>query len=225
MSIRHELKYLISPIDAHVLARRFSTLFTRDRHAGADGSYAVRSLYFDTPDDALLRQNKEGVSRREKWRLRTYGEGGMLRLEKKAKHAGASEKSSCALSSEEARELVDEGRAPLAWERCDHPVKREFYGRQEAYLLRAASVVCYRREAFIYAPGNVRLTIDSHIASSPNPRALLDPSVPLVPIDPGRVLLEVKFDAFLPDVVRAAIETPGAVRSAYSKYALGRRYE
>lgn len=225
MSIRHELKYLISPIDAHVLVQRFSTFFARDRHAGADGSYTVRSLYFDTPDDALLRQNKEGVSRREKWRLRTYGEGGMLRLEKKAKHAGASEKSSCTLSSEEARELVDEGRAPLAWERCDHPVKREFYGRQEAYLLRAASVVCYRREAFIYAPGNVRLTIDSHIASSPNSRALLDPSVPLVPIDPGRVLLEVKFDAFLPDVVRAAIETPGAVRSAYSKYALGRRYE
>ena len=85
--------------------------------------------------------------------------------------------------------------------------------------------MCYRREAFTYAPGNVRLTIDSHIASSPNPRALLDPSIPLIPIDPGRVLLEVKFDAFLPDIVRAAIETPGAVRSAYSKYALGRRYE
>lgn len=225
MSIRHELKYLISPIDAHVLARCFSTLFARDRHAGTDGSYTVRSLYFDTPDDALLRQNKEGVSRREKWRLRTYGEGGMLRLEKKAKHAGASEKSSCPLSPEEAQELVNDGRAPLAWESCDHPVKREFHGRQEAYLLRAASVVCYRREAFTYAPGNVRLTIDSHIASSPNPRALLDPSIPLIPIDPGRVLLEVKFDAFLPDIVRAAIETPGAVRSAYSKYALGRRYE
>ena len=225
MSIRHELKYLISPIDAHVLARRFSTLFARDRHAGTDGSYTVRSLYFDTPDDALLRQNKEGVSRREKWRLRTYGEGGTLRLEKKAKHAGSSEKSSCPLSPEEAQELVNDGRAPLAWESCDHPVKREFHGRQEAYLLRAASVVCYRREAFTYAPGNVRLTIDSHIASSPNPRALLDPGIPLIPIDPGRVLLEVKFDAFLPDIVRAAIETPGAVRSAYSKYALGRRYE
>ena len=225
MTARHELKYLISPIDAHILARRFSTLFARDRHASSDGSYTVRSLYFDSPDDILLRMGKDGMSRREKWRLRTYGDGCQaFRLEKKAKRAGASEKSSCAITSAEAQAIAC-GHAPLPWDMCDRPVLREFRYRQMANLLRPTSVICYRREAFTYAPGNVRLTLDSHITSSTNPRAILDPGLPLIPVSPGSVILEVKYDAFIPDIVRHAIETPGAQRTAWSKYAWGRRLE
>lgn len=47
----------------------------------------------------------------------------------------------------------------------------------------------------------------------------------LVPYAPGAVVLEVKYDAYLPDIVRDAIQVPGAVRVAHSKYALARRLE
>lgn len=225
MSIRHELKYLISPIDAHVLARRFSMLFARDRHAGVDGSYVVRSLYFDTPDDLLLRMSKDGMSRREKWRLRTYGdECRVFRLEKKAKCAGASEKSSCQITPDEARAIVSDV-GPVPWNFCDRPVLKEFRHRQVSNLLRPVSVIAYRREAFTYALGNVRLTLDSHVASSTDAQAIINPALPLVPVAPGSVILEVKYDAFIPDIVRHAIETPGAQRVAWSKYVWGRHLE
>ena len=48
-------------------------LFPHDPHAGADGTYRVTSLYFDTPYDSALREKLDGVNRREKFRLRYYG--------------------------------------------------------------------------------------------------------------------------------------------------------
>ena len=55
----------------------------------ADGSYRVTSLYFDTPYDTALREKLDGVDRREKFRLRYYGElPGFLKLEKKFKVDG-----------------------------------------------------------------------------------------------------------------------------------------
>ena len=54
--LRHELKHQISPQEDLVLAGRLRRLFPHDAHAGADGSYRVTSLYFDTPYDAALRE-------------------------------------------------------------------------------------------------------------------------------------------------------------------------
>lgn len=56
---------------------------------GKEGSYRITSLYFDTPSDTALRQKLEGVDRREKFRLRYYGEDlSFIRLEKKFKMNG-----------------------------------------------------------------------------------------------------------------------------------------
>ena len=71
--LRHELKHQISPQEDLVLAGRLRKLFRRDAHAGADGTYRITSLYFDTPYDAALREKLDGVDRREKFRLRYYG--------------------------------------------------------------------------------------------------------------------------------------------------------
>ena len=73
--MRHELKHQISPPEDLVLSGRLRRLFPHDRHAGADGSYRVTSLYLDTPYDAALREKLDGVDRREKFRLRYYGDG------------------------------------------------------------------------------------------------------------------------------------------------------
>ena len=74
LRLRHEVKHQISPQEDLVLASRLGKLFPRDGHAGPDGSYRVTSLYFDTPYDTALREKLDGVDRREKFRLRYYGE-------------------------------------------------------------------------------------------------------------------------------------------------------
>ena len=70
---RHELKFLVTRGEGFALSSRFSALFARDGHAGADGRYEVHSLYFDTPDDRALREKLYGLRDKEKFRLRYYG--------------------------------------------------------------------------------------------------------------------------------------------------------
>ena len=70
---RHELKFELPPHEALLLAKRLGMLFPRDEHAGPDGRYTVRSLYFDTPFDDALREKHEGFTSRAKWRMRAYG--------------------------------------------------------------------------------------------------------------------------------------------------------
>jgi hypothetical protein len=83
----------------------------------------------------------------------------------------------------------------------------------------------YRREPFVYRPGNVRVTIDSDVRTGVGSLAFLDPAMPLVPI-PGeqRGVLEVKWDAFLPDIIRDAVQLNGRRPAAFSKYAAARMY-
>ena len=86
-------------------------------------------------------------------------------------------------------------------------------------------MVCYDREAFLYAPGNVRITLDRNIRTCKNSAAFLSPApYPLKPLE-GTTVLEVKYDAFRPDLVRLAVQVPDRRAAACSKYALCRRFD
>ncbi len=221
---RHELKYIVNQADAYVLARRLGHVLGRDGHAGGDGRYTVRSLYFDTPDDKALREKLEGFSRREKYRIRYYGDDpSYLRLEKKSKVEGVGTKRRASLSPEEVGRIVDGDFEFLG--RSGDPLKVELYARMKGGLLAPKSIVTYTREAFSYVPGNVRVTIDSRLHGSSVPRDFLDPRRVGLPIDPGFAVLEVKYDSFFPDVVASALRVSSRQRVAYSKYAECRRYE
>ena len=47
---RHEIKYIISLREAELLKYRLRALLRPDPHARTDGSYFIRSLYFDDTD-------------------------------------------------------------------------------------------------------------------------------------------------------------------------------
>ena len=46
LKFRHELKYQISGAELQMLRNRIDHLIPADKHAGADGIYNIRSLYF-----------------------------------------------------------------------------------------------------------------------------------------------------------------------------------
>ena len=102
LSFRHEYKHLISSSEDRLLSARLGRLFPRDSHAGPDGTYRVRSLYFDTPGNRALRQKLSGADSREKFRLRYYGDSpAFLRLEKKVRKNGLCAKRSARLTPEQ----------------------------------------------------------------------------------------------------------------------------
>ena len=222
--MRHELKHQIAPLEDLVLSGRLRRLFPHDKHAGADGSYRVTSLYLDTPYDAALREKLDGVDRREKFRLRYYGEEpAWLKLEKKFKVNGLCGKRSARLSREEGERLLA-GELGFLLER-EEPLLAELYHKLRGSLLAPRTAVCYDREAFLYAPGNVRITLDRDIRTGLSPLDFFRPErFSLKPLS-GLTVLEVKHDAFLPDLVRMAVQIPNRRAAACSKYALCRRYD
>ena len=105
------------------------------------------------------------------------------------------------------------------------PLLSELYHKLRGTLLQPRTVVCYDREAFLYAPGNVRVTLDRDLRTCGGSAGFLSPgSFPLKPLD-ALTVLEVKYDAFLPDLVRLAVQTPDRRAGACSKYALCRRFD
>ena len=224
LRLRHEVKHQISPQEDLVLASRLGKLFPRDGHAGPDGSYRVTSLYFDTPYDTALREKLDGVDRREKFRLRYYGERpDFLKLEKKFKVNGLCGKRSARLSREEGERLLA-GEPDFLLER-EEPLLAELYHKLRGSLLAPRTAVCYDREAFLYAPGNVRITLDRDVRTGLSPLDFFRPERFFLKPLSGLTVLEVKYDAFLPDLVRLAVQTPGRRAGACSKYALCRRFD
>ena len=160
----------------------------------------------------------------EPFRLRYYGERpDFLKLEKKWKVNGLCGKRSARLTLEEAERLLS-GEDAFLLERGE-PLLSELYHKLHGTLLRPRTVVCYDREAFLYAPGNVRVTLDRNLRTCRDSAGFLSPgSFPLKPLD-ALTVLEVKYDAFLPDLVRLAVQTPDRRAGACSKYALCRRFD
>ena len=222
--MRHEWKHQISPQEDLVLSSRLRKLFPRDGHAGPDGSYQVTSLYFDTPYDTALREKLDGVDRREKFRLRYYGEApAFFKLEKKFKVNGRCGKRSARLTLNETERLLA-GDDAFLLEQGD-PLLSEMYHKLRGTLLRPRTLVRYDREAFLYAPGNVRITLDRNLRTCRDSSGFLAHGrFPLKALE-GLTVLEVKYDAFLPDLVRLAVRIPDRRAEACSKYALCRRYD
>lgn len=225
MEFRHEYKFQISPQDRQLLLSRLRPLGLEDPHASA-GEYRVYSLYFDDLQDTALRQKLDGVENRDKFRLRYYnGDLSFIRLEKKSKRGGLCQKRSAPLTQGQA-EAILAGRGEVLRQRAD-PLLTEFYARL-CRGLRPAALTAYRREPFVYAPGNVRITIDRDIRTGIYARCLDAAQATLVPAaapENGEPLvLEVKYDAFLPDLIRQAIHLEGRPWTAFSKYAQCRRF-
>ena len=222
--LRHELKHRINLREDLVLSQRLKKLFAHDKNAGPGGTYRVTSLYFDTPYDSALREKIDGVNRREKFRLRYYGaDTSFLRLEKKYKINGLCGKRSARLSRAEAEALLS-GEHGFLLESGD-PLLLEFYSKLRGNGLAPRTVVCYDREAFAYATGNVRVTLDRNIRTGRSALEFFQPErCALRPLD-GSTVLEVKYDAFLPELVRLAVQTPNRRAGACSKYALCRRFD
>ena len=220
---RHELKQMINRGDDHILASRLRHIFRRDGNSGADGTYKVTSLYFDTPEDLALRQKTDGTDRREKFRLRHYGNDmSFIRLEKKIKINGLCAKYAARLTCGQAAMILEGDHGFLL--RSGDPLMMEFYSKIRGQRLRPAAMVIYDREAFVFGPANVRVTLDRNIRAGYSPEAFLNGGPSLPADDTGLTVLEIKYDEFLPDIVRMVVQVPGRKTQSYSKYAACRKY-
>lgn len=222
---RHELKYSIGYPQYLELKSRLGAVAQPDPYGGAEGSYLIRSIYFDNFTDKALREKADGAPVREKFRIRYYNDDlSYILLEKKEKDRYLCRKYDAEITESECRQLL-EGR--VGWMR-GHPAAlvQELYAKMRFQALRPKVAVSYVREPYLYGPGNVRITFDTRIRSSLFCRAFLERrEADVSAMDrPGDIILEVKYDAFLPGVIRSLLQTGAARQQAFSKYAACRRF-
>lgn len=222
---RHELKYRIPYADYLGVRSRLGKIMKSDPYSQADGTYLVRSIYFDNSDDKALREKAEGYQKREKFRIRYYNDDlSHIVLEKKIKTGRLTQKFDAVITEDECRRLLS-GDTVWMKEQPDDLV-REFYAKMRWQGLRPRLVVSYVREPYVYRAGNVRITFDSKIRTSLFNRDFLsEDRTDISATDtPDDMIMEVKYDAFLPEIIQALIQTRGIRQEAFSKYGSCRRY-
>ena len=222
LNFRHEWKHEISATDVLSLRQRLCAVMTPDKHS-INGVYHSATMYFDTPTDLALQEKLNGVSFREKFRIRYYnGDPSVIFLEKKTKIGGVGTKDSVRVTAQEVQHLLARD---LDW-MCDpqRPLCQELRRRMLTQGLAPKVIVYYTREAFTFAPGNVRVTLDYDIRAGLQCDDFLRPAPPTVPVQGNPILLEVKWDEFLPSIVRDAVQLDGRRTASFSKYAACRAY-
>lgn len=222
---RHELKYNITYWQYLQLRSRFRQVMKTDPHTESDGTYQIRSIYFDNVQDKALREKVNGVAKREKFRIRYYNDNfTYIILEKKIKDNNLCMKVSAGLKDAECRMLLA---GNLEWMR-NHPssLVQELYGKMKYQQLRPRVLVSYTREPYIYAAGNVRITFDWNVRTTMYHQKFLEEKVYDVEAVqcPGEMIMEVKYDAFLPRVIQDLIQMDGVRQQSFSKYGACRNY-
>lgn len=224
IAYRHEIKYMISASQIPVLRNRIKGIMQPDPHAGSDGVYTVRSLYFDDYRNRCFYENENGNDPREKFRIRIYNQSTeRISLECKRKERGKTWKTSCSLSAEQAVVLM-QGQAFTL--RSEHPaLLKKLLLQMQMQQLKPVVIVEYERIPLVYRDGNVRVTFDTNISASSDIRDFFSPRISKRPImQAGQHLMEVKFDDFLPDTIYQSLNLEQLQQTAYSKYYLCRKF-
>ena len=194
-----------------------------DRHA-QNGSYSIRSLYFDDINDRFYYENENGNDPRSKYRIRIYNaDTGYIRLEKKSKRADITIKESCLLSPDECSALMRGDHAAISVR--DDDIKQRLLKEMELMQLLPVIIVSYERTPFVYPAGNVRLTIDGSLCYSTDIASFLDEKVGCirpVMIDEEAVM-ELKWDDVLPEHILSFMDLGSLRRGPFSKYYISRR--
>ena len=98
---------------------------------------------------------------------------------------------------------------------------REFYYECVSQLLRPRVIVDYEREPWIMDEGTVRITFDKDVRAAVGGYDIFDKTLPALPVlEPGKLIMEVKFTEFLPGILRSLLPPASQEYTAVSKYVL-----
>lgn len=222
--LRHELKHHINYLDYVAIRNRLQVVAKQDANVGEDGTYQIRSLYFDNYQDKALREKIDGVNKREKFRIRYYNNDfSYIKLEKKSKIYGLCNKLSAAVTKEECERIIQ---GDIEWMReCKQGLLLELYAKMKYQQLRPKTIVEYTREPFVYQTGNVRITFDSKVRTGISSKDFFDLEAPTVAANEESItILEVKYDHFLPEIIENCIQMRDRRTTTFSKYVACRLY-
>lgn len=222
---RHELKYYIPYSDYIINRQILKKLMKQDPHQKSDDGYFIRSLYFDDLYNQSVEEKLAGVEHRDKLRLRIYDtEQDWVKLERKRKHNDYVNKSTVIITKDQAQKLIigDADWLLGVGSRTSRSIYLDFKTR----FMRPVAIVDYDREVYMMDYNEIRITFDKRLRANVTDLDLFSDKVTTVPLVPDEVIImEVKFNGFLPPWFSDLLRLNNGARSAVSKYAQSRMME
>jgi len=214
MQFRNELKFFMNINTAEVLKHRVSMVMRPDIHS--DGVYLVNNLYLDDQYDTCYNEKILNSYIRDKYRVRFYNNDmSFIRFENKHKEGDLSYKKSAIMTEDEYKSLSSGDMSFLL--RSEQPLLKKVATLHRLRCMRPAVSFSYIREAYIYHPGNVRVTFDSNIRAD---TLVPEPYYGAPPGSGG--MMEVKFDRFLPSIIKEMLDGLPLIQTSMSKYCYSR---
>lgn len=220
---RHEYKHYINIGDYYLLRSKLKALMKHDPNSNENGKYFIRSLYFDNDCDKILLEKLDGIDNRDKYRIRNYNQSDeVIHLEKKSKRNGRCFKTSVSLTKNECKKILSDD---LEWlKESKSELLRELYVQMCICRMKPKTIVDYEREAYIYEVGNIRITFDSNVRTGIYNIDIFNNNMATVPAIQDYIILEVKYDQYLPETIANIIQLGNRRNLSVSKYTLCRLY-
>lgn len=218
---RVEDKYCCTATELAALQSRIGAVLRPDENEGGAEGYSITSLYFDDLKDSCLRDTEDGVNRRNKYRIRIYNNAlNVIKLEVKTKQNNRILKHSRSISIAEMKRLMN-GECIEDGASVEDPATL-FNLAIKTQGLRPRVIVSYERKAFVYEPGNVRITFDRNIRAGGRVEEFGQKNTSYEFLREYDKVLEVKYDEFIPDFLLQLLELGNMQQTACSKYQLCR---
>ena len=228
---RQEFKYLVDRTTRTALARDLAAIMNVDAYAETDGTYLVRSLYFDTPNFQAFKEKADGAAVRHKLRVRAYGadptKTSIVRLEVKSRYLKFIHKTVIDVPRKQYDEVELSFRnriMPPEWLFNAPGVSKEFFRIQKQYGQEPKVLIQYRRQAFERRElGRIRVNFDDELFATRNLQ-LLEPLVGARRLMRyGHAVFEIKVDGSVPGWLHMLISKYNLQNQAFSKYCYGMR--
>ncbi|MDW7656755.1 MAG: polyphosphate polymerase domain-containing protein [Bacillota bacterium] len=158
---RQEQKYLLDTTVMRSVQADLSRYMVPDDYNKQQETYSIANLYFDTPDNELIRRSLQKPVYKEKLRLRAYGIPALddiVFIEIKKKYRGVVSKRRCQIRLHDAYAFVQSGVIP-----DDDPIQNrqvicEIVAMLSRYDLQPSVYIAYERRA-LFDPDDRRLRV------------------------------------------------------------------
>ena len=220
---RKEIKFLLDMQQYETLVREIHKYMEPDKYCVGGKEYGIYNIYYDTPDDFLIRESLSKPYYKEKIRLRSYyspaSPDSLVFLEIKKKIGGIVTKRRVSMTLDESAEYLATRRKPAAKKYITGQVFAELDAFLDHYPVQPKQYISYQREAFFGKDNSdFRLTFDRKITERRYDLGLDFESYGNQIILPDQRLMEVKVGDTMPEWLIRMLSDLGIYKTSFSKY-------
>lgn len=214
---RYEYKYIISYKDYVQLKPLLEVFLIHDKH-GDEEDYPVNSIYFDDIYHSGAMDKAFGNEVHRKYRVRYYENQDQMKLELKEKIGDVSTKYSTYITKE-ILEALRSNDLELLGPYFEDEIIRRFTLTSQLNHLQPHLNIQYYREAYRDQSDNLRITFDKYLSYSPVDEYDDDDYIKLM--NDAYMILEVKYENYLPKEIKTVLKQFNINQIAFSKYFMG----